>query len=668
MTKYNSGTYQSFTYGTQSGQYLRVDPLSATVVDDGVVRVTWSTPGGSYSGIRLVRNQSGYPETAYDGVVIYEEFGAFSSTTSVYPTKQTFLDGIENLTDGVGTNNQALTAGAHAYYRVFLQSIDAGTNGVWFVAGEVNTLIPSSLKSADTLYGLLPRVFTSSEADSVGPSSTDTTLYDYLYGFGLTHDELLTLTNLIKPDYSEKNCPPELLLAKEKSLGLPIEPNLPIKNRKELIKNAILHYANKGTLGGLTSFIYSLTGFLPEINLSKNLILNQQDSSFEKSVGNWTVTNGTLTSDSTIARPTVTNAITNNYVGKLVITTSPATMALGTSAVTKAVPVNEATQYTFSTYARYNSGATASIVLKIRWYDKFGNEIPSSVSSSASLSLTGSWAQKTLTATSPNGSLFAGFEVVITGSASQQITFDCFSFNEGTATTYYEPNAVDITLQPVRTNLVTNPSFENTGTTGWVTDGAIARVTSTYKYGIASLQLTANTSADKHARTSDHSAVTPNNYYTLSAYVKSDTVARNAYVSIKWWTSADVLISSTDGVQTATTTSNWTRLSVTGVAPSNASYATVYVYIKSPLSTEKFFIDALLFENTSTLLDYFDGSQAGLEGCVWSGTSGASVSYTYPSSTLKFDRLLKRLPDEFPLNIQWRVYVKGATIPVGQSS
>jgi hypothetical protein len=271
--------------------------------------------------------------------------------------------------------------------------------------------------------------------------------------------------------------------------------------------------------------------------------------------------------------------------------------------------------------------------------------------------------------------MFAGIEVVTTGATSQQITFDCFAFTQGTSTTYYEPNAVDITLQPVRTNLVPNPSFEvSTSYTYNNHAPSISQDTTSPAFGSKCLKVICDGSGASAGvypsnNPSGRIPITAGNFYTFSAYVRDGNTNLPSKVSIEWWSATNTSVSSKAGTITPMSTDGWTRLSVTAQAPANAAFATPTVYLQGTASAATYFyVDALLLEATSTLLDYFDGSQAGLEGCAWGGTAGASVSYTYPSSTLKFDRLLKRLPNELPLNTPWRVYTKGSTIPIGQSS
>lgn len=79
--------------------------------------------------------------------------------------------------------------------------------------------------------------------------------------------------------------------------------------------------------------------------------------------------------------------------------------------------------------------------------------------------------------------------------------------------------------------------------------------------------------------------------YTAFIHVKSVSVARNVQLKINWFTSAAAFISATTGVSTATTTSGWTIVSVTGTAPAGAALADVVIDVLATTSGEQFRVD-----------------------------------------------------------------------------
>lgn len=183
-----------------------------------------------------------------------------------------------------------------------------------------------------------------------------------------------------------------------------------------------------------------------------------------------------------------------------------------------------------------------------------------------------------------------------------------------------------------RTNLLPNPSME-TNITGWQqpSNTTLAQSSAQAFLGTNSLSLTSIAAGDIAARWSYGTGgipVTAGNTYTWSMYVRSATVSRNAYALVLWM-NGNTYLSGNGGTISATSTSGWTRFSVTAVAPSTANYVNPQILIQSTgAAGEVHYIDAGLFELSSTLEDYFDGSTDGINGTAsWTGTANASTSF-----------------------------------------
>jgi hypothetical protein len=98
--------------------------------------------------------------------------------------------------------------------------------------------------------------------------------------------------------------------------------------------------------------------------------------------------------------------------------------------------------------------------------------------------------------------------------------------------------------------------------------------------------------------------------YSASLYVKVPTDEETSALKlhIYWYTSSDVLISSSDGVLvTVADTDGWVRLAVAGTSPSNAAIARIRVVQPTAgTASEKFLVDAALLEQSSYVGQYFD--------------------------------------------------------------
>jgi hypothetical protein len=189
------------------------------------------------------------------------------------------------------------------------------------------------------------------------------------------------------------------------------------------------------------------------------------------------------------------------------------------------------------------------------------------------------------------------------------------------------------TTTTTRTNLVTNPNFE-VNTTGWVgrNSATIARATSEFYVGSASLQITTSASVNNGATASPATAITVGNTYTLSAYVKTATgTLTNCFVMIIWLNSGSTEISRVTSTFTTVTTS-WARLTASGAAPVGAVTAEISIVRNTAGAGSIWFADAILFEQASSALPYFDGTYAEpytgytLTEQAWNGTANASTS------------------------------------------
>ena len=408
MAVYKSVLYNEAKYGAQSRLSFSVEPISAVALDYAQVKISWNLPVGGYTGFRLVRSQDGFPETAEDGIILYEQFGINSS--GGVASKSSFIDGV----DTTSHYYSSLVEGKYAYYRVWLlrtSEIDS-VSSVWYEAGDAYTLIPSQhpttdvdgtsfLTTHDKIMGLLPRVYTStsqSPLDEVDPSSD---LFKYLKGFSFTIDELLTFADNLIPENTGKTLNPSLLFLKAYELGVTQEPGIATKNQKRVIREAIYNYQHKGTLAGVRTFAESLTGYNCEIQISPNLFLNVENSTFYKGVGYW-ISEGdvAITLEDAVIPTSENNSIDTAYCAKVVVGTAGASVSNGADyPVTRGIPVTAGGSYTLSYYAKTASG-TADHTPSISWYDYKGTLIRTDTAGAATTAST-TWGQASLTKTAP---------------------------------------------------------------------------------------------------------------------------------------------------------------------------------------------------------------------------------------------------------------------------
>jgi hypothetical protein len=174
----------------------------------------------------------------------------------------------------------------------------------------------------------------------------------------------------------------------------------------------------------------------------------------------------------------------------------------------------------------------------------------------------------------------------------------------------------------VRTNLLTNPSFE-TISGGYDTSQLLSAAVSTeQKYvGTQSLKATMNTkTAGSDQFVGYFPTPTVGTSYTASAYVYVPSASPHIQM---------VAIGGVNLAGTTTTAKDtWQRVSVTVTATTTNAIYMVLRNVTASTSGQVFYLDALMMEQSASLGDYFDGSfnPAGDFSYAWTGTANASTS------------------------------------------
>ena len=197
------------------------------------------------------------------------------------------------------------------------------------------------------------------------------------------------------------------------------------------------------------------------------------------------------------------------------------------------------------------------------------------------------------------------------------------------------------TTTTTRTNLMLNPNFEvNTNNWAAVQAGTtITRITTDDYIGTASLQVDVTglvSAARAQTSTTDRMPVTAGLPYMISAWVKVPTGQPSVSLRIRTaeYTSGGVNQQSQISAATVVSdTDGWVRLSFADTPIAGTVTMLMGVEISNaPGTARQWLVDAVLFEQSSTLLPYFDGTYADtytgytLTAQQWNGTANASTS------------------------------------------
>jgi hypothetical protein len=633
VAKYGNVTYGGAKYGVTPKLAYSVEPMAITVINFAKIQVSWQSPTGEFTKIKLVRNQYGFPETSEDGITIWEE-DATEGTVS----RSTFLDGEDNLVQTPIVN------GRQVYYTMFLFT----DQKIWVNAGQTTDMMPFNHGAHKKIMDIIPKVFTSDIQSPLGVTDEESALYSFMDGITFTYEQFLTQLDILRPQHSSEGIAFSTLAQNAFSIGLVPEPAIPVKNQKRLIREALYMYSHKGMEQGISAYAESLTGFAPTTTLSPNLLLSVQDSTFYESIGNWTATNATLTSSNEQVPSPGTNVIDNVYTGKIVASAAGA-MQLGNAApITRGVPLLPDTEYVVSCKLKSPSSA-GNITLAVKFYDRHG-EITGTTQSSTAVAANNTWKSASKVFTTPADSSYASIQISYSAAGTYYLDQVCIQLGDTVA--YDEARAISVFLDSSKINYIKNPSFE-VDDSDWTVTGATftqdSAVPSGGYSGDYSGKFVVATTGD--IETDYNIPVTAGRYYTLSFYVSSDDSTAITGL-VEFFDADDNLL---EELETEfAITDSFSRVSMTALTDSGSevSYAKVKIAFND---AGTYYVDLIQFERSQTATEYFDGSLPTEYGAVWEGTANSSYTHIYPNKPLKIPRLGKTLNDWIVPNTFWRL-------------
>jgi len=640
MSKYGYSVYGANKYGLTPKLAYSVEPMSINVLQFNEVFISWQLPTGNFTRFRVLRNQNAFPETAEDGVIIYELISQNGSTLEGSLATSSFYDGLENPTQ------TAINPGRNIFYRVFLYTSD----NVWVKAGEIAEVVPVNTGATDKVMDLLPRVLTSSVLSPLGVIDKSSQLYKFLDGISFSYEQMMTEIMLARPAHNLESSNYTTIPGEVLNVGLNPEPNIPVLRQRALVREAISMYSDKGTALGISNYAESLTGFAPTLSTSSNLMLTVQDSTFYKNTGRWVATSATISSTNEMVPNNASKSIDLVYTLKVVAATTSAKISLGLNApITQGVPINPSTEYTYK--ANIKCPASGGATLKIEYYDKEGTVI-SNVTQA--ISATNSWQTVSKTNTSPSNAYYVVLYVLFSTVTTYYI--DMVYVGATPFVEYEEARATTINLSPTLENYIGNPSFE-VGTTGWTLTGlTFTQDASVPPEGYSGSYSGKFVAAGAWALKSNYKlTLEPGIYFTVSHYIKSSNMA-NMKLFIELYNASDTLLQTIETTQTFT--NSWVRKSKTILIPSDSTATYAKYRLSGTVGT--FYLDMVMAQDTYVPSDYFDGSMPELAGVIWEGTAHNSNSLYYPNKATKLLRLAQTLVNWMPMNSWWRI-----TTPAG---
>ena len=548
MAKYGVRRYGTFKYGQldSTGVYFN-SGITAKAVDYNKTYILWNimsydpnrpTP----THWRLVKSFTGTPDDPFDAVLV--QGGALSSFSTSYV--ETFVD---------KPNSQV-------NYSLWLFNSEG-----WIFCGSADTIIVDQTTTLNKLTKWIPRAWLNNTVEKIGdatgePESTNV-LEEILYAYSFMYDKIAVEGLLLELTADQAGINNSLVLPKILDLGFNYEPTLGDNYFRSLYASGNEINTDKGTAAGIRTFTTALTHWGSDVQIGHNLLLDYNDSSFEESIGHWTVAGTATLAQQKFSTSLVDLGIlvsNNEFVLAdplyppratgfgLLTTHTTSTIQLNLPNTDEedydlyGIPVDPNTYYLFSGWIQHlDSSATINAVIK--WWDGRGNVL-GTTTTPANLTTNGAWQEFTSYnyegrggSKSPNSAAFASIVLNIKSSSSSynRYALDMFQFAKAENSYEFEDaRRVRVYVKGDQENYVLNPDFEN-GIGFWTPspNGSFAQDPTIYPGALEHAntlgELTILSGTGGYI-TSDWVSVDPGQNYTFSAYVSCGYTAQNRTV------------------------------------------------------------------------------------------------------------------------------------------
>jgi hypothetical protein len=625
MAIYGVDFYGTSFYGAPLFLEFDARPFTAETVGHGELRLDWVNPSGDWDLLRVVRSSYGYPGTEIDGLVVLEQTN--NTRTS--------------LTDS------AVKPGKFLYYSIFVRETE---NGVWVRAADTVGLPTEPHGYGQKLFSLMPAFLQEADGDRVRAAGEDGPLRRVLEVFGASLDhsrtEYETLRWLRNPDQISGNLLP--LLAHQ--YGIPNEPALGMRQTRVWLRDAVYLYRYKGTRPGVEAAASAITGWGARVTFSKNLV--KAEESYAWYVFQAILIDDVSPDDPSIPALEVSSMLSNTYWKIGTIPDADSTSVerwMG-------FPVTEGLDYSARASVRpfFSSQAGTTMRWLFRWFDDNGDLIQQDASATTA-SVFATWTQVPATFNAPAGAarLAVFLESTYSAAASARHYLRRIQVEQAAAPSVYAlPSALVINFDPVRWNLIPNPSFEN-GLFGWVVESGSASPSDTELQGLSGGR---SMLLNGEVGTQFLGLATMLVPHVFSAFLQASDPT-NVTLRVEWYEALE----DEDPVSYLESSHELPgddfphRFDISGPAPAGVRLAKVFITTDGPA-----FVDHTMFEEGSVAGDYFDGSFFGADW-LWSSIAHASASKFYPGRTERNYRVRELLPNYLPLNQKFILnYIGGA--------
>lgn len=458
--------------------------LLATSTVFGSIITTWNAPTGSWTSLRLIRNNNGVPRAEDDGDVLFTDAVRITSVKVASLTEFGFLnplsitelfgvdfDGVVRSTTRTSYLDEGLTADRYYYYALYTFE-----SGVWTQRASTQALIAKDWGYAAKLYDQVPAVYKDDLPDDVEPE--DSFLYKFLSVFGFQLDTIRTEIGSLNRLRDAILVNQSMLPPLAQEVGITYEPEIGIRSLRRFIANAIHLWALKGSIQGVRELASVITGYVVHVRIGRNLALDNLDAGPSTDRGRWHGrTNCTVT-----YRANTINDVNPAGEGVHIITATGA--AVMTSDMNcgdadsllrrqYAIPVLPGLTYLASRYFRVPVGTGRNGQLLMQWLDADGAPIGAATGTALTAIAVGTdWTRLSSSAAAPANARYLEVSFATSAMAAGQTIEACgFMVQESNAIDDWQcARKVLIFLDAELINYVGNTSGTANESWGWSAD------------------------------------------------------------------------------------------------------------------------------------------------------------------------------------------------------
>lgn len=284
MARYGLDYYSALSFPLSyygSDNPLNYDASPVTALSSGYHKVTlkWLSPVGAWVKLRIVRSPYGFPVNITDGDTVFE------TTRRADPQFYTDTTSIVNSDSKI------------FFYSIFVfDSVQL----TWVLAGRVSGMSVKNYGTADRMYDYLPQIYklTTPYIASIPEDNND--LYNFVSLFAFELDHTRALAELITDRYNFEKVTAATIPLLLNQFGIRYEPEIGFQQNRVLVRDSVQLTKEKGSGQGIREYIKGFTGWacpspidgtpnpgIEGIQVSHNLMLDYNDSSFEEGVGHW---------------------------------------------------------------------------------------------------------------------------------------------------------------------------------------------------------------------------------------------------------------------------------------------------------------------------------------------------------------------------------------------